>query len=107
MWYCVSFLRINFFFSGCTIVEYCRIHCRTAVRRNLPDCVRVCRTGQYRICWYFLPEVLLHFYEAFVGIFAADFSKGASEMTLHNNKKEGGVGCVFTSQCHTLSSLEN
>ena len=59
------------------------------------------------MCWYFLPEVLLHFYEAFVGIFAADFSKGASELTLSDNKKEGGVGCAFTSQCHTLSSLEN
>ena len=91
MWYCVSFLRIKSIFSGCTIFEYCRIHCRTAVRRNLPDCVRVCRTGQYRMCWYFLLEVLLHFYEAFVGIFAADSSKGASEMTLNNNKKEGGV----------------
>ena len=87
MWYCVSFLRINFFFSGCTIVEYCGIHCRTTIGRNLPDCIRVCRTGQYRMCWYFLPEVLLHFYEAFVGIFAADFSKGASEMSLDNNKK--------------------
>lgn len=91
MWYCVSFLRIKSIFSGCTIVEYRGIHCRTAVRRNLPDCVRVCRTGQYRVCWYFLPEVLLHFYKAFVGIFAADLSKGASEMTLNNNKNEVGV----------------
>ena len=36
-------------------------------------------------------NVLLRVYKAFVGIFAADFSKSASEMILNNNKKEGGV----------------